>query len=51
MKDLIKKILLEYFEPELLLEGKATVVVPPKVDSIVESYLNKIKKVKNYFIE
>ena len=42
MRDLIRKILLEYSTSELLLEGKATVEVPPKVNSVVESYLNKI---------
>jgi hypothetical protein len=44
MKDLIRKILLEYLNPELLLEGKATVVVPPKMDSEIESYTNKVNK-------
>ena len=42
MKDLIKKILLEYLESELLLEGKATVVVPQKINIEIDNYLDKL---------
>ena len=42
MKKLIRRILLEYLEPELLLEGKATVQVPSKINSEIDTYLNKI---------
>jgi hypothetical protein len=42
MKELIRRILLEYLEPELLLEGKATVQVPSKINSEIDTYINKI---------
>jgi hypothetical protein len=42
MKELIKRILLEYLEPELLLEGKATAQVPSKINSEIDTYVNKI---------
>lgn len=42
MKELIRKILLEYLELELLLEGKATVKVPPDVNNKVENYISQI---------
>jgi hypothetical protein len=42
MKDLIRKVLLEYLEPGLILEGRATVDVPPKINSEIENYINKL---------
>jgi hypothetical protein len=42
MRDLIRKILLEYLNPELLLEGKATVVVPQKINIEIDNYLDKL---------
>lgn len=42
MKELIRKILLEYLNPELLLEGKATAEVPSQVNSEIDNYLNKL---------
>lgn len=42
MKELIRKILLEYFEQELILEGKATVEIPPKMESEIENYISKV---------
>jgi hypothetical protein len=42
MKDLIKKILLEYSTSELLLEGKATVNVPRDIENKVDGYITQI---------
>jgi hypothetical protein len=42
MKDLIKKILLEYLESELLLEGKATVKVPRDIENKLDGYVTQI---------
>lgn len=42
MRDLIKKVLLEYLGPELLLEGKATAQVPSKINGEIDIFLNKI---------
>jgi len=42
MKDLIKKVLLEYFNLEILTEGVATATVPNNVNNEIDSYLSKI---------